>query len=114
MSIRATTSIPEGYEFLSGRTRDNARTAIADAVERGFPESTVLTVHDGYLVPIGDSQVVTDDEPEGTTTAPEIDDKWTVAQLDEYIDANDLDVDKSLKKSDKIDAVRAVLEAKGE
>lgn len=110
-------SIPEGYEFIGGRNTENARQALASAIERGFPEETVLTVHDGYLVPLGDQDDVAEAasgaEDEAAAT-PEIDDSWKVADIDDFIDSNELDVDKSLKKSDKIDAVKAALEAKGE
>jgi hypothetical protein len=132
MSLR--TSIPEGYELFSGRNRETARRAIAAAVERGFAEETVLTVYDGYYVPLGAEADVVETEP-GTENqppvepaapapvtgeavddkvAPVVDDSWKVADLDDLIDARSLDVAKSLNKSDKIDAVRTALEAKGE
>lgn len=143
MSLR--TSIPEGYELFSGRNRETARRAIAAAVERGFAEETVLTVYDGYYVPLGAEADVVETEPgaenqppvnieatpaEATANvagapvigqaaddkkaAPVVDDSWKVADLDDLIDARNLDVAKSLNKSDKIDAVRTALEAKGE
>ena len=50
-------NIPEGYELLSGRSRVNAITALATAVERGLDPQTVLTVRDGFLIPLGDSKL---------------------------------------------------------
>lgn len=45
--------IPEGYDLLPERSRENAKAALALAVERGVPESSVLTTQDGYLIPLG-------------------------------------------------------------
>lgn len=45
--------IPEGYDLLPTRSRENAKAALALAVERGVPESSVLTTQDGYLIPLG-------------------------------------------------------------
>lgn len=36
-------------------------------------------------------------------------DDWTVAELDDYIDEWELEVPKSLNKSEKIDAIRAAV-----
>lgn len=48
-------AIPEGYELLANHSRKNATQALALAVERGFPESAVLSISEGYLIPLGDS-----------------------------------------------------------
>lgn len=48
-------AIPEGYELLAGRGRENAKKAIAAATDRGFPEHSVLTHPEGYLVPTGET-----------------------------------------------------------
>lgn len=45
--------IPEGYDLLPTCSRENAKAALALAVERGVPESSVLTTQDGYLIPLG-------------------------------------------------------------
>jgi hypothetical protein len=86
--------IPEGYELLSGRGRDNAREAIRLAEERGFSSESVLSQTDGFLVPLGDSEAFDVD------TA-------NVEALNDHIDAKGLDVDKSLNKADKIAAIKA-------
>lgn len=46
--------IPEGYELLTGRGRDNALAALKAAEKRGLDPQSVLTVQDGYLVPISE------------------------------------------------------------
>jgi len=82
------TQIPEGYELLSGRSRKNARKAIATAKERGLPSSAVLTQQDGYLLPLGDGDPaeqdhILSDDPDGEPTelvAEKLED-LTVAQL---------------------------------
>lgn len=53
------TPIPEGFELISGRGPKIANQALDLAEERGFERSSVRvsTVHDGFLVPIGDSTV---------------------------------------------------------
>lgn len=53
--------IPEGYDLLPNRSRENAKAALALAVERGVPESSVLTTQDGYLIPLGSQATEVDD-----------------------------------------------------
>lgn len=68
-------NIPEGYELLSGRSRVNAITALATAEERGLDPQSVLTVRDGFLIPLGDSklpEVETADESVDKKTGPEV------------------------------------------
>lgn len=48
-------AIPEGYELLAGRNRKNAKKALGEAVDRGFPEQAVLTHPEGYLIPTGET-----------------------------------------------------------
>lgn len=50
--------IPEGYFLLGGTTKENARAAIAEAQDRGFGAETVLTRHDGFLIPLAEGEVV--------------------------------------------------------
>lgn len=67
--------IPEGYELLSGRSRENARAALKLAEERGFPVSSVQTTTEGYFIPTGEDLQVVDAEyvelPEATATKGE-------------------------------------------
>lgn len=50
-------SIPEGYELISGRSRENAIKAIALAEERGISSEAVLSWQEGYLVPLETNEV---------------------------------------------------------
>lgn len=103
------TQIPEGYELLSGRSRKNARKAIATAKERGFPSSVVLTQQDGYLIPLGDGDPaeqdhILSDDPDGEPTelvAEKLED-LTVAQLKELAEKHEVDLGDATKKADII------------
>lgn len=44
--------VPEGFELIAGRSGENAKAAIAAAMERGFESASVRTVSEGYLVPV--------------------------------------------------------------
>lgn len=79
--------IPEGYELLSGRTRQNAITALATAEERGLDSALVLSRSDGFLIPLGDSKLPTD---EGTSLPTE---KDTHAVIDQFAGDNDVTFD---------------------
>ena len=68
-------NIPEGYELLSGRSRVNAITALATAVERGLDPQTVLTVRDGFLIPLGDSKLPTEATAESEGDESQTDDE---------------------------------------
>ena len=58
-------AIPEGYELLAGRNRKNAKKALSIATDRGFPEQTVLTHPEGYLIPTGVDAIETEPGTEG-------------------------------------------------
>lgn len=49
--------IPEGFDLLPNRSRDNARKAIALAEERGYDSFSVLSRSDGYLIPLGEGDL---------------------------------------------------------
>lgn len=51
-------AIPEGFELLHGRNRENAKKAISTAEGRGFPTSSVLTHPEGYLIPTGEVDAI--------------------------------------------------------
>ena len=51
-------AIPEGFELLHGRNRENAKKAISTAEERGLPTSSVLTHPEGYLIPTGEVDAI--------------------------------------------------------
>lgn len=58
-------NIPEGYELLTGRSRDNARQALKTAQDRGLDASVVQTHPEGYLIPLGE-----DDKKAASKAAP--------------------------------------------
>ncbi len=45
-------AIPAGFEKLPGRSKDNAKSALEQAVKNGFAAEDVRTVRDGYLIPV--------------------------------------------------------------
>lgn len=50
------------YDILPGRGHENAKKALALAVERGFEATEVLTFRDGYYVPVDAPDEVQDEE----------------------------------------------------
>lgn len=58
-------AIPEGFELLHGRNRENAIQAISTAEERGFTSDRVLTHPEGYLIPTGVDAIETEPGTEG-------------------------------------------------
>jgi hypothetical protein len=103
-----------GYEKLPGRNSANARAALDKAKENGFAEESVLSVRDGYLIPLTQEQVdQTAADAAEAAEAEEFDvDSAKVPELDKYIADNKLDVDTSLNKPEKIAAIKAALEQK--
>lgn len=81
--------IPEGFELLVGRGRENAKKALSLATERGFDESTVRvsTALGGFLIPLGD-----DAEASESTEAEEIvfpdAEKASHADIDAFAETN--------------------------
>lgn len=59
-------AIPEGFELLHGRNRENAIQAISTAEERGFTSDRVLTHPEGYLIPVDLDEVDTVETEPGT------------------------------------------------
>lgn len=112
-------SIPAGYEKIPGRNADNARSALDKAKKNGHSEESVLTVRDGYLVPLSAEDAAAQAEETAAAEAaaaeqesgPDID-GMKVAELDKFIEDNSLDVDPALNKGDKAAAIKAALEQK--
>lgn len=108
---------PAGFEKLPGRSPENARAALDKATKNGFAEADVRTVRDGYLIPYSEADAPAPAEPadepadEPTGDTPDID-SFKVAELDDFIEKNGLDVDTSLNKADKAAAIKAALENK--
>lgn len=107
-------ALPAGYEKIPGRNADNARAALDKAKANGHAEESVLTVRDGYLIPLSAEDAAKQaEEAEAADQAEEFDvDKANVEALNTYIGDNSLDVDLSLNKADKVAAIKAALEQK--
>lgn len=104
--------IPDGYELLVGRSRENARKALAMADERGLPPQAVLTRRSGYLIPIIDEVVA--DDPDGDIVElvgepiDSPDESWKNEDIDAWAQTN-LGIDVTGQK--KADKLQAILEA---
>ena len=115
-------NIPEGYELLSGHSRENARKALSLAQERGFPVETVLSVKDGYHVPLEGTEppviggyvsnepdeIVSDSEdgePVEIEGVPLED--HTVAELKDLAEKDGIDLGGATKKADIIAAIES-------
>jgi hypothetical protein len=111
------------YDILPGRNTDNAKRALKIAEDRGFDPGMVRTSRQGYLIPIEDGQTPAEEAAESVVledagqpedqgeSAPDID-GLKVAELDKIIEDEGLDVDTSLKKEDKVAAIKAARESK--
>lgn len=118
--------ITEGYFLLSGRNKENARKAISEAQERGFGADSVLTRHDGYLIPLGKGDVVEttpgtegNDPVELDAEAVEApDDSWKNDDIVEFAKSHGIDLGEATKKADMLavinDSIPAVGEAEGD
>lgn len=114
------TPIPEGYELLAGRSRENAREAIKLAEERGFESSQVRTSTTplGYLIP-EDPNAEHSTSEDGTLNAADLavvtaesvevpTDKNTVAEIDAFADKFNITVEGT--KPEKVAAINAEIE----
>jgi hypothetical protein len=99
-------NIPEGYELLAGRGRENALKALKLANERGVDETLVRVsaALGGFLVPIGDSTVETDGTDKDLSDL-------TVADLKAVAAERGVDLGDATKKADIIDKINATPEA---
>jgi hypothetical protein len=113
-------SVPAGYEKLPGRSTAHAKEALDKAKANGHPTESVLTVFDGYLIPLS-AEALAEQQAAAEAAAAEAADKanqgpdidgMKVPELDHLIDTAELDVDKSLNKPEKIAAIKAALEQK--
>lgn len=108
-------AVPAGYEKIPGRNSGNARAALDKAKENGHAPESVLTVFDGYLIPLSAEalaeQQAAAEAAEEANAGPDID-GMKVPELDNLIDTAELDVDKTLNKPEKVAAIKAALEQK--
>lgn len=93
--------IPEGYELLTGRSRENARAAIKLAEERGLPTESVRTTGEGYLIPITDEVDKADFEyielPESTATK---------AEFEAFAEKHGIDLSGASNNAARFDAIQ--------
>lgn len=99
------TQIPEGYELLPGRNKENAIQALAIASERGLQPETVLTIGEGYLIPL---YVVTPVE----VASP--DETWKVADIEAFAQEWEIDLGDAKNKAEKVAAINAEIERRTE
>lgn len=103
----APTAIPEGYELLAGRSRENARAALDAAEAKGLEPQTVLTHPEGYLIPLTgeeDAEVEEVDFPKASDSNDEI-----AAWRDEHLPGFEFPEDASNREK-KVAALQAEVE----
>lgn len=129
-NINTKASIPEGFELLSGRGRENAKEALSLAEQRGFDPSTVRvsTALGGFLIPLGDSVVEseeadvietipgTENEPPVVLEAKEIPElpdpnKATVAEIEQFGIDHFPGLELTGTKAEQVAQMQAVIEA---
>jgi len=107
------TNIPEGYGFVAGRSRENAKAILAAAKAAGVDTSLVQTVLDGYLAPEaairqyeGKNFEAPAESPEqelpeeGAEDAPN--DSWKNAEIKEWAQDHGVDLGDATKKADML------------
>lgn len=98
--------IPDGYELLVGRNGKNARAAIEKAVERGFPVESVLSQREGYLIPLGDDEILSAEVVE--IEAPS--ESWNKTQIAEFAEKWEMDISGASTKAEQLAAINAEIE----
>lgn len=107
------TNIPDGYGFVAGRSRENAKAILAAAEKAGVDVSLVTTVADGYLAPEAAveafenrNQPTQEKAPSKESTgAP--DESWKNADIEQYAEENGIDLGGATKKADMLSAISA-------
>lgn len=111
--------IPEGYEFLATRSRQNAGKAIDAAVERGFPASSVLSVSDGYYIPLEGNESIGEeifgtvqaDVPDAEVSEVEIPKETDkVADIEKFASDWNIDLGGAKNNAERIAAIEAEIE----
>lgn len=124
------TDIPDGYGVIAGRSRRNAQAALDAAEKAGVDASEVVATTEGYLVPdavldafheaqgvdMSKSGVVADYQ--GGDPVPVDDDvdaptsDWKNAEIKDWADAHDVDLDGATTKADMLAAIAAAADEK--
>ena len=109
-----TSTIPEGYELLVGRSREHALKALATADERGLPSDSVLSVHEGFLIPLAGeetSEELDEAEDQGEEDAvelPKASDK--VADIEAFAKEHNIDLGDVSNNKDRIAVIETEFE----
>ena len=109
------TNIPDGYGFVAGRSRDNAKAILAAAEKAGVDVNLVATVADGYIAPEAavlayEGKTAKEkapseepaEKPEGTP-----DGTWKNAEIEDWAADNGVDLGGATKKADMLSAISA-------
>lgn len=102
--------IPEGYYLLGGITKENARTAISEAQERGFGADTVRTRHDGFLIPLAEGEIL--NIVAETIDAP--DKSWTNDRIAKFASDNGIDLGDATVKADMLAKITDAIPVMGD
>jgi len=109
-----TTSIPEGYGIIAGRSRRNAQAALDAAAKAGVDPGVVVSVPEGYLVPDAvldafhgkskDKEAPA--EPDADTPTSD----WKNADIEAWAEDHGVDLGGATKKADMLDAIASANE----
>ncbi len=107
------TDIPDGYGFVAGRSRENAKAILAAAEAAGVDVNLVRTVGDGYLAPeaavkqfegknFGASEEA---EKSGLSDEASPDESWKNADIKAWAEDHGVDLGDASKKADMLAAI---------
>lgn len=107
------TNIPEGYGFVAGRSRENAKAILAAAKAAGVDVSLVQTTLDGYLAPEAavkqfegkNFEAPADVEKVELTGDDAPDETWKNADIQEWAKDHGVDLGDATKKADMLAAI---------
>jgi hypothetical protein len=106
-------NIPEGYGFVAGRSRENAKAILAAAKAAGVDVSLVTTTADGYLAPEaavkqyeGKSLGAPEEaEKSGLSDDAAPDESWKNADIKAWAEDHAVDLGDATKKADMLAAI---------
>jgi sialic acid synthase SpsE len=106
------TNIPEGYGFVAGRSRENAKAILAAAKAAGVDAALVQTTLDGYLAPEaavrqyeGKNFEAPDDTEKAVLTEGAPDETWKNAAIKDWAEDHGVDLGDATKKADMLAAI---------
>jgi hypothetical protein len=108
------TDIPDGYGFVAGRSRENAKAILAAAEAAGVDVNLVQTVADGYLAPeaavtayegknFDAPKEATDGKSGLSEDVP--DESWKNADIKAWAEDHGVDLGDATKKADMLAAI---------